>query len=80
MNDNVINDDLDKIEEELKEEESEEEKTHHKVSGKSVFELREIIAKRGIEASRGNSSGIIKKKSKKDGDESSDEIVGRKDR
>ena len=45
--------DLDEVEEELKEEESEKEKTHHKVSGKSVFELQEII----------------RKKSKKDGDE-----------
>jgi len=56
-------DDLDEIEEELKEKELEEEKTHHKISGKSVFELQEIIAKRGEDASRGNSSGIIKKKS-----------------
>ncbi len=40
------NDDLDKIEEELKEEEKEAEKTHHKVSGKSVFELQEIIKKK----------------------------------
>ena len=48
-----MNDDLDKIEEKLKEKEAEEEKTHHKVSGKSVFDLQEII----------------RKKSKKDGDE-----------
>lgn len=73
--DNDTNNDLDKIEEELKEEESEEEKTHHKVSGKSVFELQEIIAKRGEEASRGNSFGIIKKKSKKDGDGSSNKTM-----
>jgi hypothetical protein len=53
-------DDLDKIEEELKEKESEEEKTHHKVSGKSVFELQEII----------------KKKSQKDGDGSSKTMGG----
>jgi hypothetical protein len=50
---------LDEIEEELKEEESEEEKTHHKVSGKSVFELQEII----------------KEKSKKDGDGTSSKAV-----
>lgn len=36
-------DQLDEIEEELKEEEEKSEKTHHKVSGKSVFELQEII-------------------------------------
>lgn len=52
-----MNDDLDKIEEKLKEKEAEEKsasrRTHHKVSGKSVFELQEII----------------RKKSQKDGDE-----------
>ena len=48
-----VDNDYDKIEEELKEKESKEEKTHQKVSGKSVFELQEII----------------KKKSQKDGDE-----------
>jgi len=36
-------DDLDQIEEELKEAELEEEKTGHKVSGRSVFQLKEII-------------------------------------
>jgi len=61
MNKDIKND-LDEIEEEVKEEEQVAKKTHHKVSGKSVFELQEIIAKRGTEASRGNSFGIIKKK------------------
>jgi hypothetical protein len=40
------NDDLDNIEEQLKEKDKEEEKTMHKVSGKSVFELQEIIIKK----------------------------------
>lgn len=38
--------DLDNIEEELKEKDSEEDKTHQKVSGKSVFELQKIIIKK----------------------------------
>lgn len=60
MNKNMNkNDDLDKIEEKLKEEKAEGEKTHHKVSGKSVFELQEII----------------RKKSKKDGDGSSNKTL-----
>jgi hypothetical protein len=44
---NNIDDELDKIEEDLKEQEVEEEKTHHKVSGKSVFEIQEIIKEKG---------------------------------
>jgi hypothetical protein len=68
-----MNNDLDQIEEELKEEEEKTEKTHHKVSGKSVFQLQEIIA------SRGNSSGIIKKKSKKERDGSSSGAVEEND-
>lgn len=39
-------DELEKIEEEFREKELEEEKTHHKVSGKSVFELQDIIKKK----------------------------------
>ncbi|OGD56138.1 hypothetical protein A2V71_00100 [Candidatus Berkelbacteria bacterium RBG_13_40_8] len=50
MKNNNIDDDYEKIEEELKEKESEEKsasrRTHHKVSGKSVFELQEIIKKK----------------------------------
>lgn len=48
------NNDLDKIEEELKEKESQEEKTHHKVSGKSVFELQKIIKKKSQTPKEGN--------------------------
>lgn len=49
MNDKTTQDDLDEIEEKLKEQETEEEKTHQKVSGKSVFELQEIIKKKSEE-------------------------------
>lgn len=49
-----MNDDLDKIEEELREKDEEEHKTHQKVSGKSVFELQEII-KNKAENQRKNS-------------------------
>jgi len=37
------NNDLDEIEDELKQEVEEEEKTGHKVSGRSVFEVERII-------------------------------------
>ncbi len=46
VNKNLPTDDLDEIEEELKEQKKKEEKTHQKVSGKSVFGLREIIKKK----------------------------------
>jgi len=38
-----MNQDLDTIEEKLKEKDAEEKKVKHKVSGKSVFEIQEII-------------------------------------
>lgn len=46
---NQEQEELDNIEEELKEKDQEEEKTHQKVSGKSVFELQEIIKKKAEE-------------------------------
>jgi hypothetical protein len=42
-------DDLDEIEEELKEDLEKEDKTHHKVSGKSVLEIQEIIKNKADE-------------------------------
>lgn len=42
-----MDDNYDKIEEEIKEKETVEKKTKHKVSGRSVFELQEIIKKKG---------------------------------
>ena len=42
-----MNDNYDEIEEEVKEKETEEKKVKHKVSGRSVFELQEIIKKKG---------------------------------
>lgn len=47
MNDNKTQDELDDIEEQLKEKDEEEEKTHQKVSGKSVFEIQKIIINKG---------------------------------
>lgn len=46
-----MNNDLDQIEEKLKEKKAEEEKTHHKVSGRSVFNLKKIIQVKGEEKS-----------------------------
>lgn len=42
-----MNNDLDQIEEKLKEKKAEEEKTHHKVSGRSVFQIKKIIQDKG---------------------------------
>ena len=42
-----MNDNYDEIEEEVKEKDIEEKKVKHKVSGRSVFELQEIIRKKG---------------------------------
>ena len=42
-----MNSDYDQIEEEIKEKETEEKKAKHKISGRSVFELQEIIKKKG---------------------------------
>lgn len=43
MNKNSNNDQLDEIEEELKEKDDKQSRTNHKVSGKSVFEIKRII-------------------------------------
>lgn len=50
-----MNDDFDRIEEDLKEKKQEEEKTHHKVSGKSVFKLQEIIKEKSKKEESGDS-------------------------
>lgn len=42
-----MNNDLDQIEEEIKEKEDEKKKRKVKVSGRSVFKLKEIIQKKG---------------------------------
>lgn len=59
-----MNQDYDKIEEDLKKQAQP--KKELKKSGRSIFKLQEIIAKRGIDASRGNSTGIIKNKTDKE--------------
>ena len=42
-----MNSDYDKIEQEIKEKETAEKKAKHKVSGRSVFELQQILKKKG---------------------------------
>lgn len=44
-----MNDDYNDIEEKIKEKDAQEKKTKHKVSGKSVFEIQEIIKKKSEE-------------------------------
>ncbi len=47
-----MNDELDSIESEMKEKDQEEKKAHHKVSGRSVFELKKVITKKTEKESR----------------------------
>lgn len=49
-------DDLNQIEADLKESDQKKRKTPHKVSGKSVFKLKEIIQEKGQEVSQENIS------------------------
>lgn len=49
-------DDLNQIEEDLKESDQKKRKTPHKVSGKSVFRLKEIIKEKGQEIGQENIS------------------------
>lgn len=51
-----IMDDLNQIEADLKESDQKKRKTPHKVSGKSVFKLKEIIQEKGQEVSQKNIS------------------------
>lgn len=51
-----MNDELNQIEENLKESDQKKRKTPHKVSGKSVFLLKEIIKEKGNEISSENIS------------------------
>jgi len=44
---NTNNDDLEQIEQDLKEAEAQEDLTGHKVSGKSVFEIERILKEKG---------------------------------
>lgn len=49
-----MNDDFNDIEEKIKEKDAEEKKTKHKVSGKSVFEIQEIIREKSQALKEGN--------------------------
>ena len=44
-----MDNDYDQIEEKLKEKKSEEEKTRHKVSGRSVFQIKKIIQDKAVD-------------------------------
>jgi len=54
-----MNNDLDDIEEEIKEKDTEEKKVKHKVSGRSVFEIQEIIKKKSKRGENDHSTETV---------------------